>query len=240
MRIVLTNDSAFPATAHQVYAQWRSSGRVHRMQTPDGHPVWVVTSYDDVRSLFTDERLAIDKRHARDGYTGFSLPPTLDANLLNVDPPDHTRLRRLVTAVFTIRRVQQMRPMVEKHVEQLLDKLKPRRQADLVAELAVPLPLAVIGELLGFDDVAQMRSWTDALIAPGAHQPHTPRQAITAMEQYIRDLIAQRRRQPDASLTSALIGASRVAQIEENVGALANLDFSPEELAEIDALTLAP
>ena len=81
----LANDPAFMADPHSSYARWRQAGPVHRASTPDGLQVWVVTRYGDVRAGLTDPRLSLSKSHARpDGYRGFSLPPVLNANLLNL------------------------------------------------------------------------------------------------------------------------------------------------------------
>ena len=221
---MLTNDAASAATTDTAYDRWREQAPVHRTVTPDGSPVWIVTRHADVRAAFADPRLSLDKTHSTNGYAGFALPPALDANLLNLDPPDHTRLRRLVTQVFTGRRVEQLRPAVQDHVEQLLASVNPRQVTDLVTTLATPLPLAVIGNLLGIDQLDQMRAWTDALLAPGAHQPYTPRQAVTEMERYLRDLIADRRANPDHSLTSALI-ATRDGSDQLNDDELTSLVF---------------
>ncbi|WP_207755475.1 cytochrome P450 family protein [Nonomuraea cypriaca] len=90
---------------HAAYDRLRDAGPVHRIQGPVGSPAWLFTHHDDVRRLLADPRLSLDKRNASPGnYRGFALPPALDANLLNMDPPDHTRLRRLVTKAFTARR----------------------------------------------------------------------------------------------------------------------------------------
>jgi cytochrome P450 len=95
---------------HDVYPRLRDTAPVHRVAGPDGSPAWLVTRYGDVRAALADPRLSLDKRHAAEGgYRGFSLPPALDANLLNMDPPDHTRIRRLVGRAFTPRRVEQLR-----------------------------------------------------------------------------------------------------------------------------------
>jgi len=204
---MLTNDAMSAEAAADVYDRWRQQAPVHRTATPDGSPVWVVTRYADVRALLADPRLSLDKTHSRNGYTGFALPAALDANLLNLDPPDHTRLRRLVTQVFTVRRVEQFRPAIQGHVERLLADINPRQVTDLVTALAAPLPLAMIGDILGVEQLDHMRTWTDSLLVPGAHQPYTPRQAITVMERYLRALIADRRGAPDRSLVSALIAA---------------------------------
>src|SRR5689334_17813837 len=86
---------------HTVYARLREAGPVHRITGTDGLPAWLVTRYADVRRALADPRLALDKRNARPGgYQGLALPPALDANLLNMDPPDHTRIRRLVAQAF--------------------------------------------------------------------------------------------------------------------------------------------
>ncbi|MGX9885914.1 cytochrome P450 family protein [Streptomyces sp. NPDC002276] len=87
---------------YDVYQRLRDSAPVHRIAGPDGTPAWLVTRYEDVRAALADPRLSLDKRHATAGtYKGFALPPALDANLLNMDPPDHTRIRRLVGRAFT-------------------------------------------------------------------------------------------------------------------------------------------
>ena len=87
----LVNDPAFMADPYSSYARWRKAGPVHQASTPDGLRVWVVTRYSDVRAGLADPRLSLSKSHASPGgYRGFLLPPSLDANLLNLDPPDHT------------------------------------------------------------------------------------------------------------------------------------------------------
>jgi cytochrome P450 len=204
---MLSNDPALWPAADTAYDRWRDQAPVHRTETPDGSAVWIVTRYADVRAGLADRRLCLDKSNSRTGYAGFTLPAALDANLLNLDPPDHTRLRRHVTQVFTARRVEQLRPAVHRHVEQLLAAIHPGQVTDLVTALAAPLPLALIGDLLGIEQLDRLRAWTDTLIAPGPHQPYTPRQAITELENFLRDLVADRRRRPDRSLTSALIAA---------------------------------
>src|SRR5436305_4775480 len=107
---------------------------------PDGTPAWLVGGYDNVRAALADPRLSLDKRNAN-GYRGFSLPPALDANLLNMDPPDHTRVRRLVAQAFTARRSQTLRPRVQQIAEELLEAVAQRHHADLIATLAGPLPV---------------------------------------------------------------------------------------------------
>ena len=141
----------FTATAagarHATYAALAASGPVHHIALPDGTPGWLVTGRDEIRALLTDPRFV--KTPARGGGpAGGALPADVDAaintDLLHLDPPDHTRLRRLVSAAFTRRRVEQLAPRVQQITDELLDDLAGRREADLVATFAYPLPMTVI------------------------------------------------------------------------------------------------
>ncbi len=102
------------------YDHLREQGPVHQVVLPDGSLAWLVTGYQDVAEAFASPRLSLDKRHAL-GWSGFSLPPALDANLLNMDPPDHTRIRRLVGQAFTPARVASLRPHIQRVADTLLD-----------------------------------------------------------------------------------------------------------------------
>jgi cytochrome P450 len=207
MPVRLANDSAFMADPYPAYSAWRDSAPVHRSATPDGAPVWVVTRYDDVRAALSDSRLSLDKANSAAGYTGFALPPALDANLLNMDPPDHTRLRRLVSRAFTARRVAELSPEISRVTEGLLDAAPASGPLDLIEALAAPLPMIVIGNVLGVReaDRESFRTWTDALLAPNPAGPVTPRQAIVGMEALLRHLVARHRRAPDDTLLSAIV-----------------------------------
>ncbi|MEV6394516.1 cytochrome P450 [Streptomyces sp. NPDC051907] len=206
--------TAFPdlpaliADPHTAYTRLREAGPAHRIPGPDGVPIWLVTRYADVRQLLADPRLSLDKAHRSPGnYRGFSLPPALDANLLNMDPPDHTRIRRLVGRAFTPGRVEQMRPGIQSLADQLLDAMAPQGRADLVAEYAAPLPIAVVCDLLGVphDSRLDFRAWTDALVAPDPDDPGAVKEAVKAMLAYFPQLIADKRRTPGADLLTDLI-----------------------------------
>ncbi|MET8545691.1 cytochrome P450 [Kitasatospora sp. NPDC004799] len=192
------------------YARLRADAPVHRVVGPDGLPFWLVTRYADVRQGLADPRLALDKAHAAPGnYWGFALPPALDANLLNMDPPDHTRIRRLVSQAFTPRRVAALREPIEKVAEQLLDAIEPLGRADLLATYAAPLPITVICDLLGVpeDDRHDFRAWTDALITPDPDHPEAARAAVKAMLGFFTGLIERKRTEPGDDLLSDLIAA---------------------------------
>ncbi|MER7849027.1 cytochrome P450 [Kitasatospora sp. NPDC096077] len=190
------------------YDTLRAKAPVHRVVGPDGLPVWLVTRYPDVRQALADPRLALDRTHAAPGnYRGFALPPALDANLLNMDPPDHTRIRRLVARAFTPRRVAALRAPIERVAEQLLDAVEPSGRADLLASYAAPLPITVICDLLGVpeEDRRDFRAWTDTLITPDPTRPEQARDAVKAMLGFFTGLIARKRAEPADDLLSDLI-----------------------------------
>ncbi|MFJ1991266.1 cytochrome P450 family protein [Streptomyces asiaticus] len=189
-------------------AELREAGPVHRIAGTDGRPAWLVTRYEDVRRLFADPRLALDKRHAAPGnYSGFSLPPALDTNLLNMDPPDHTRVRRLVVKAFTPGRVEKLREPVRRVAEELLDAIEPDGRADLLAAYAGQLPIIVICDLLGVPqrDRRDFRAWSDALITPDPARPGAAKEAVGSMLRFYTELIAKKRAEPADDLLSDLI-----------------------------------
>ncbi|MFJ1705061.1 cytochrome P450 [Kitasatospora sp. NPDC088346] len=192
------------------YAALRATAPVQRMTGPDGLPFWLVTRYRDVKELLADPRLALDKRHALPGnYRGLALPPALDANLLNMDPPDHTRIRRLVSQAFTPRRVERLRDGVRRTAEQLVDAIEPLGRTDLIATFAGPFPIAVICDLLGVPAGHRhdFRAWTDAVIAPDPARPEEARAAVGAMLEFFTQLVERKRAEPGDDLLSALIAA---------------------------------
>ncbi|WP_328870600.1 cytochrome P450 [Streptomyces sp. NBC_00287] len=193
---------------YDVYRRLRESAPAHRIAGTDGNPAWIVTRYEDVRAALADPRLSLDKRHAAPGnYRGFALPPALDANLLNMDPPDHTRIRRLVVRAFTARRVEQLRAPIRQTADRLLDALGEHGTTDLIASYAAPLPITVICDLLGVPDGQRrdFRTWTDTLVAPDPARPHAAKEAVAAMLAFFTGLLADKRKQPADDLLSDLI-----------------------------------
>lgn len=204
-------DEAFVRDPHAVYRRLREKGSVHRVSLPDGSPVWLVTHEADVREGLADPRLSVNKRHSTTGYTGFSLPSALDRNLLNIDPDDHRRLRRLVSHGFTPRRVEQLRDSVQDIVDDLLtglaDGMAADGGADAVAGFAKPLPLRVIGSLLGVPDADQDRfsGWVTGMLAPRGREELV--EAIGRIHRFLIDLVADRRAAPGDDMLSDLIAA---------------------------------
>ncbi|MFF9428408.1 cytochrome P450 [Streptomyces sp. NPDC014746] len=202
-------DAASLQDPYATYARLRDQGAVHRIALPDASTAWLVVKESNVRAGLTDPRLSVNKAHAGSGYKGFSLPAALDANLLNIDPADHLRLRRLVSKAFTPRRIDGLRQSVQglcsNLVQQVVHHLHADGTADVIDMLAAPLPLAVIGELLGIpeQDRQPFATWVGTMQAPSS--AHDVTEAIAHIYRYLLDLIALRRRQDDGNLISGLI-----------------------------------
>jgi cytochrome P450 len=207
----LDPDPAGPdAGPYAVWDRLRKQAAVHRIATPDGPPAWLVTRYRDVRAGLTDPRLSVHKANARGGdYQGFTLPPALDAHLLNRDGTDHARLRRLIGPALSPRRADDLRASVQAAADELLDAVAPTGRADLVADLAVPLPLLVACDLLGVPDEQRslFRTWAANLLAPEPDQAPRARDTLGQMLGIVRGLIAARRAAPGDDLISALVAA---------------------------------
>ncbi|MEU1474797.1 cytochrome P450 [Streptomyces sp. NPDC001668] len=191
------------ADPYAVYALLREKGPVHRVPTHDAGEVWVVVGHEEARTALTDPRLRNDIRHSAgwqdDGGHAIGL------NMLQLDPPDHTRLRRLVAREFTARRIEALRPRIRRIADELLDTVLPLGRADLVEAFAKPLPMAVICELLGVPDTDRERfgAWSGELVFPSSAEAAGA--AAQAMAGYLADLIEAKRRTDDGRLLAALV-----------------------------------
>jgi cytochrome P450 len=205
-------DPAVLADPYPTLSALRQSGPVRRTDVRMGLPVWVVARYDDVLAALSDPRLSNDPHHAS-GLTEVLRGDFLSRSMIGTDPPEHTRLRRLVSKAFTARRVEGLRPRVQEITDALLDRITPRGRAELIGEFALPLPITVIGELLGVPeaDRDRFRAWTDEML----DRPFDPRsdmaRVTAAREQmygYLTDLVAAKRARPADDLLTALIETS--------------------------------
>ncbi|WP_323380050.1 cytochrome P450 family protein, partial [Streptomyces alkaliphilus] len=198
----------FVRDPYPYYARMRERfGDACRVRLGDGGTVWFVLGHDPVRSALTDPRLIKDWTRVpgmeglRDGRRA------IDHHMLDLDPPHHTRLRRLVSREFTPRRIATLESRLEEITRELLDTMTagPERRADLVASLAVPLPMTVICELLGvpFLERDDFRAWSAVLL--GAAGPEEEREAAVAMNAYLADLVERKREVGGDDLLAALI-----------------------------------
>jgi cytochrome P450 len=215
----------WPDDPYRAYARARELGPVCPWALRGGHRAWVVTSYADARSALGDPRLSTDgRRFFRSRQRGdrsragafTSTPPegselSLFEHMLTTDPPDHTRLRRLVSQAFTLRRVNALRPRITEIAAHLLDGLAGSSSTDLLSTFAFPLPIQVISELLGVPlvDQGRFRSWFTAMLTVGSSEHRRPQARAAAGEvaAYIAHLIALKRAQPADDMISALVAA---------------------------------
>jgi cytochrome P450 len=206
-------DPAFIADPFPFLNGLRERGPVVRVALASGLEAWLVTRYEDAFPAMTDPRLSSDVHDAADPRV-LGEPPDAEPfprSMLRVNPPDHTRLRRLVSKAFTPRRVAELRPRVQKITDQLLDGVTPVGRVDLIAEFALPLPVTVISELLGVpvDDRDRFQEWTETMLTQQGGRPDlaAANRAFQEMRDYLEQLIADKRVHPDDDLISALIVA---------------------------------
>ena len=200
---------------------------------------WLVTRYSDAQAILRDDRFVRPRERTTDEVDSLAEKGELGPRaflasfgILWANPPDHTRLRRLVNKAFTPAVVNALRPKIEAMVEELLDANEERSRMDLISELAYPLPVRVIAELLGvpFEDRDAFRVWSRDLVGafdpargPGAAERGSS--AIEAFIGYFEELIDERRAQPADDLLSALLAARDAgAQLSERE-ILANIIF---------------
>ncbi|MGP3636552.1 cytochrome P450 family protein [Streptomyces sp. 24-1644] len=194
----------FTANPYPYYAKMRAEGPVHTLRAEGFDRIWLIVGYEEARAALADQRFSKDWRT---GDTWSASAGSINANMLEMDAPRHTRLRKLVAREFTARRVEALRPRVQQVTDQLLDAMLPAGRADLVDALAFPLPMTVICELIGVPDLDRdaFRLMSGGIVAPSSAEQEG--EAVRAMGAYLVELIEDKRRAPGQDLMSALIEA---------------------------------
>ncbi|MBI2703627.1 MAG: cytochrome P450 [Mycobacterium sp.] len=207
---------------YPIYSVIRTVRPVLEVPVPNyaGPGVWMLTRYRDVHSVLRDPRFSVERMRAplmRDNLD--RMPEFLRQSatgmrsMLIMDPPDHTRVRKLVNQAFTPKRVAALRGHIEVIVRELVDEAQAKGSFDLIHDVAEPLPAIVIAELLGVpaEDHRQFRQWSSAMIngfaSPGAEARATGAEAARQIFDYLADIIGARRRAPREDLISAMIAA---------------------------------
>jgi cytochrome P450 len=183
---------------YPIYANLRASAPARRVLL-NGLPAWLITRYEDAERVLGDPRVSNDPRHASQAvkvaapWVFASAGAGLGRMMLLTDPPDHTRLRRMVSKVFTARRVEALRPRVEEITAQLLGSFATRGEVELIGEFATPLPVTVISELLGVpgDERDDFLTWSTTVLA-GSPEPDAAMAAFTSIHRYLADLVARK------------------------------------------------
>ncbi|WP_405740906.1 cytochrome P450 [Streptomyces sp. NBC_00028] len=201
---------------------------VTRVRLWDGSTPWLVTRYEDQRALYGDERLSVDPRQP--GFPHFSaafqeayshMPPSF----LNMDDPEHARIRRMVTAPFTIKRIEAMRPAVQRMTDEFVDAMPAGPQpVDLVEALALPLPSLVICELLGvpYDDHEFFQSRSEVGVRRDASVEES-RTASAELLQYLDAQLQAKLADPTDDLLSALAARMRAGELARHDAAMLGL-----------------
>lgn len=208
----------FKADPFPLLARLRATEPVHRTTLPDKvkTPVWLVTRYEDVIALLKDERFPKNRRSALTPEQLRRLPwvppmfRPLERNMLDLDPPDHTRLRSLVHKAFTPRLVERMRGRVQGLADELVEAALRRGEMELIEDYALPLPMTLITEILGVPaaDRGKFHRWSKAVVSLSSPNP-TVRvlPPVWMFIRYLRRFFTVRRRDPRDDLASALIQA---------------------------------
>jgi len=206
-------DPEFVADPYPMYARLRSEDPVHHSAAG----FWVLTRYDDVVAALRDPRLAKEALAAFVAARFGQPVPAMGLSMLDRDPPDHTRLRGLVSKAFTPRVVEGLRPRVQQIVDGLLDAVEAKGSMDLVEEFAYPIPVNVICEMLGvpIEDHERFKGWSldiarglDSILLPtDSDVPRRSMASRSALADYFRELIARRRAAPRGDMLSDLIAA---------------------------------
>ncbi len=209
-------DEEFPFTGSSYrgpdpkYATLRAECPVAKVPTNSGTPAWVITKYEDVRSALADPRLSRSLTCVEGAPTVGGAMATTPEMIISLDGSEHSRLRKLVMGAFTVRKVEAMRVGVQKVCDELLDAVDAKGgPVDLVEALCVPLPLTIIGDLLGVptDDLKIFETDARAFATFDENDPEAPMRAFGRLAGYVMGLIAQKRANPGQDMLSDLISA---------------------------------
>lgn len=240
------SDPALTADSWAAFGRLREEAPVLRSSFGMGMdaPIWLVTRYADVRAVLGDPRFVNDPRNApgtpdtrmaalRAVGIRDDLIPYITASIVDADGPDHTRLRKLVSRAFTVRRVGDLRPRVEEIAASLLDGLSG--SVDLVEDYAYPLPITVICELVGIpeEDRPSWHEWGRALVSM---DPQRVPEALRATVAHIHELVDRRRARPADDLLSAMIAAQEDG--EDGGDGAGEVDRRRSRLSDFELVTM--
>jgi cytochrome P450 len=182
---------------------------VNKVRLPDDSTAWLVTGFNEAREVMIDQRYSRALVFAP-GRQRYGVEATLADAMISMDPPEHTRLRKLVAAAFTDKRIQALRPQVARIVDDLIDAmLAGPRPADLSHSFSLMVPASVICVLLGVPiaDVGLFHEWSNVIFADWSRSQEQIGEAYAAMGRYMSGLITQRRQVPEDDLISLLVDA---------------------------------
>ncbi|HEU4328167.1 MAG TPA: cytochrome P450 [Roseiflexaceae bacterium] len=208
---------AFKANPYPFYARLRAEAPVCSVSLPTRNKVYLIARYDDALLAVKDPRLLKDAREALTPEQFRRLPlarrliQPMMKQMLDQDPPNHTRLRALVHKAFTPRRIDQLAERIQLLADALLDAAAPHGRIDLIAQYALPIPATVIAEMLGVPlaDRAVFQRWSTAIVSMNGSRWAMVQalSSVVSFRRYVRRLMAQRRVDPQDDLLTALLQA---------------------------------
>ncbi|AHI01424.1 cytochrome P450 [Kutzneria albida] len=212
-----------PFDPPEQYRRLREDQPVSRLALPDGTAGWLVTRYEDARAVMSDPRFSSNPENFTSPFRYIppeerqQVPPGM---FISMDPPHHTRYRRLLTGQFTVRRMRALEPRIEQIVTEHLDAMQAAGStADLVADFALPIPSLVICELLGvpYADRADFQQWSNVLLQVDLPIERT-REASESIRRYMTALVQAKRVEPGDDMLSGLIAADAELTDDEIAG----------------------
>jgi cytochrome P450 len=202
----------FFANPYPLFAQLRQIAPVVSISSTNGRQVWMVTQFDEAVQVLKEKRFSVEFANNRPGQARYPASPgfILDQSMISVDEPDHIRLRKLVSKVFTPRYIEGLRPRIEILANELLDKVQEKGEMDLIGDFAYPLPINVISEMMGVppQERHQIREWSEVIARNNEDPQRTAK--LDSFSNYVIHLVASKKAKPQGDLTSKLV------QIEED------------------------
>ncbi|EPX54982.1 putative cytochrome P450 hydroxylase [Cystobacter fuscus DSM 2262] len=226
MQAALITNPRFLVEPFAELERLRAAGPLHHIEEPTGLRFWLVTRFAEASQLLKDRRIVVH-RPGGQRISAVTLSPDVDRmigrSMLASDPPDHSRLRSLVSKAFTPRFVEELRPRIQRLVDELIDAAEPRGRMDLINDFAFTLPIVVIADMMGLpaQDRHRVRLWSEAITESMSTQyEENPARDAKARDfvDYMRALIDEKRRSPGEDLVSKLTqaeeGGSRLDEHE--------------------------
>lgn len=205
----------FAIDPYPSFARLREHAPVCPVSSPR-YDSYLITRFEDAKAALTDARLSKDLYGPQKHYLEIFGPNSegLNRNMLNSDPPEHTRLRKIISQAFAPRRIEALRPRVAEIVDSLLDKVVPHGRSELMRDFAIPLPMLVICKLLGIPprDHDRVLGWTQVIRTSGSSgNPEQDRAAVQDtqlhLHRYLAELVRDKRAHPADDMISALISS---------------------------------
>jgi nocardicin N-oxygenase len=194
---------------HPEYFRLRAEEPVIRVRMPSGNPAWVFTRYEDVRTVMTDLRFG-RAAATRPGTSSYGKAPEIAPSVFGMDPPEHTRIRKLIAGAFTARRVEKLRQKVREIVNERLEVLAAKQPpVDFIEFVSLPVPVTLMCEMFGvpYEDMEKFHRWSDIVITIAGRPAKEVIQAYTEFHDYLAALIDAKRLDPGDDLLSALVTA---------------------------------